>query len=137
MKKAFSLVIVLLVGVMLCACQPKTTQLTAYLSNDLSEAEHRALTAVISQMEDVETAQYITAEEALEDFLGHYEDTTAFAGVEASDLRARIEITVKSSDTDSVTAQLLQLDGVEKVSRLEDVSSTVTFGLWLQRLLGY
>ena len=135
MKKITLVMILLVLSVLLCACKEGSGQVCAYLNSDLSEAEQRSVAAEINQLPGVQTTEYVTAEEALEDFVESHEDSSAFSGVDTTYLRSRVIMTVNSADVDGVVAQLAQIDGVDKVIVPTAPSVWDRLGFWLQELV--
>ena len=117
MKKfvLFLAVICLCLPLFGCKEEEKTTRMIAYLDETLEQAQKRSLMTSINQLEGVISCQYVTAEEALEEFLKAQEDEAAFAGIEASDLRDRIVIQVRQKDVEKLQALLEQIPGIAQV----------------------
>ena len=135
MKKVGILVILLLLGTLLCACSRNTTEVIAYLDENLTEIEQKAVVASINQIPDIQSTVYVTAEEALAQFLESHKSDDAFAGIEAGDLRDRIVITVSTADQDAIAAQILEIEGVSDVASQMKPSFFVMVGAWVQELL--
>jgi cell division protein FtsX len=89
--------------------------MVAYLDESLDQVERRSLETQINQIEGVISTRYITAQEALEDFLAHHEDDSAFDGIDADVLRDRIEIRVSSRDAEKIHNQLAQIQGIARI----------------------
>ena len=134
MKKAILWIVLLALCVPLCACKASETQLIAYIDETLSEPEGKALAARIQQIPAVKTAQYVTAEEALEQFKEDYENDEAFSGLDASYLRSRFIVTTDSANADAVEEALAEIPGIVKVNNIAN-SSVVQIGFWLQERL--
>ena len=115
MKKATAFLCLICVCVLMVSCSPKEIQILAYVDESLSEAEAQALCAEISQIEDVISVKFISAEEAFEDFKNNHKDDAAFEGVDASALRHRFVVTVNAKDQDAVIKALLQIEGIADV----------------------
>ena len=92
-----------------------TKELTAYVSNDLTDAEARSLGVQINRIAGVQEAVFVSAEAALEEFIADHQNDAAFVGVEPSDLRHRYHITVKTEDTEVTAQQLKEIPGIEDV----------------------
>lgn len=132
MKKFLCFLCVVMLCSLLCACQAKSAEMIVYLDDTLTEIEERAVAAEILQIEGVHSADFVSNEEALEEFLSNYADEEAFAGVEASDLRSRYVVEVSGADVDAVTAQLLEIDGIADVKTAGEISKAVVIGAWIQ-----
>lgn len=96
--------------------QPGTKEVVAYIFDDLSEAEARAISAQFNNIPGVISAEFVSREQALDDFMGYQEDEAAFAGVDASFLRHRYIITVASDQWPAVCEQLEQISGIEEIA---------------------
>lgn len=117
MKKKILVISLLVLGVLLCACKANgPVQIYAYLDSDLPEFEQRAVVSKIQQVPGVLETEYISAAEALEEFVDHHQDKAAFSGVDASDLCGRVVVTVSAPAADSVAAQIEKIEGVAEVS---------------------
>lgn len=116
----------------LCACQAKSTEMTVYLDDSLTDAEGKAIETKILQIEDVHSATYVSAEEALEQFMSNHEGDPAFSGIEASYLRSRYVVQVAGANVDAVTAQLLEIEGIADVKTAGEISKAVVIGAWIQ-----
>lgn len=135
MKKITLVMILLVLSVLLCACKEGSGQVCAYLNRDLSEAEQRSVATAINQLPGVQTAEYVTAEEILGDFVESHADRSVFSGVDTNYLRSRVIVTVKAADVDGVVAQLGQIQGVDKVLVSSTPSVWMRLGFWLQELV--
>ena len=98
-----------------CAGNPEQ-EMMAYVSNDLSDAEKKALETKIAQIRGVKNVRFVTAEQRLADFLGEHEDDAAFSGLEASDLRACYQITVETEEVQQIISQIEEISGIEGVA---------------------
>lgn len=118
MKKLILFLVVICLCLPLFGCkeEEKTTKITVYLDDTLDQTEKRSLMPRINQLEGVVSTKYVTAEEALEEFLKAQEDENAFAGVEASDLRDRIVIRVRQKDEEKLQTQLKQIPGIANIT---------------------
>ena len=95
----------------------KTNEVLVYVDETYSEAEARSNGAKISALENVYDRQFITREEALENFIADHEGDDSFNGVEASDLRHRFRVVLTDNALMRETvAALEKIPGVAKVS---------------------
>ena len=69
-----------------------TNEIVAYVEETLSEDEARGLQDDIEYIANVSSAQFVTRQEAMEEFTSHYEDQSRFQDVEASVFRDRYVI---------------------------------------------
>ena len=112
----------------------KTNQILVYIDSELSDAEARSVGTPINQIENVLKAEFVTRDQALENFIADHEDEgEAFTGVVASDLRHRYVVTLLDNALmeDTVT-RIEQIPGVAKINaELELAEGFIT----LQRVL--
>ena len=91
----------------------QTSEILVYVDAELSDAEARSIGTKINLLDNVLKSTFVSREEALEDFIADHDGDSAFAGVQASDLRHRyvvsLEDNLKMKQTDD---QLKQLPGV-------------------------
>ena len=91
-------------------------QVQAFLDPELTEAEARELGGRISADPNVAEAEFITRDEAWDDFVGSF-DEGFVDGIEGNPLRDRFIITlVDIGDMAGTEARLLQIPGVETVN---------------------
>lgn len=91
-------------------------EITAYVSNDLSDAEKKALGTKIAQIRGVKNVQFVTAEQALESFVADHENKDAFSGIGAIYLRARYLITIETEKEQQIISQIEEISGIEEVA---------------------
>lgn len=95
----------------------KTSEILAYVDSDLSDADARSIGTKINLMDNVLQADFVSREEALEDFIDDHDGDSAFSGVQASDLRHRYVVTLEDNTKMKQTdEQLKQLPGIVKTS---------------------
>ena len=95
----------------------KTNEVVVYVSDTLSDAEAKSIGTQISNIPNVQNREFVTREQALEEFIEKNGDKEAFAGVEASDLRHRYVVTLEdNSMIQDTVKQLEAIAGVDKVS---------------------
>lgn len=95
----------------------QTSEILVYVDSELSDAEARSIGTKINTLDNILRSDFISREEALEDFVNDHEGDSAFSGVQAEDLRHRyvvaLEDNTKMMETD---AQLKQIAGVAKTN---------------------
>ncbi len=133
MKK---IMLVLLSAVMLltlCACgqREKEVELLVFLEENLSEIEERNIGVKINVIDDVQSATYISGEEALNAFIEQQESIEAFSGLEGV-LRGRYSVFVKTADLDGVMEQLEAIEGVDEVAGPPEIGLGQIIAAWLQ-----
>ena len=129
MKKWIALICLLALCLTLCACRPKYTKLTVYLDKGLPETEQRAFGTKLAAIDGIVEYTYISSEQALENFISHYEDPAAFSGVESDDLRGRYEVTIVTRKGQSVMDQIFVYAAVEEIKIHKDPIETITDAL--------
>jgi len=89
----------------------------AYVDENLSEGDARALGPTLDRIPNVSTVKFITREQALFSFIGRYEDTERYINVEASWFRHRYAIYVDDVALIAETVRdLKEVYGVERVN---------------------
>lgn len=93
----------------------QTNEILAYVDSELSEAEAKSIGTKINRIENVLQADFVSREEALENFVADHEEDVSFADVEVSDLRHRFVVTLEDNTKiqDTVT-EIESIPGVVK-----------------------
>ena len=118
----------------------KTNEVLVFIDDSLSEAEAKSVGTKINVIENVHQATFVTREEALEDFVSDHQDSTAFNGVAAEDLRHRFVVVLQDNEQIAQTVdQIRQISGVadiraeyelaEGFSTMENVIRIVSIGV--------
>ena len=95
----------------------KTNEVLVYIDSSLSEAEARSISSKFIYIENIARADFVTREQALEDFIADHEDSDALSGVDAQDLRHRYVITLENNELMKQTvSQLEKIPGVAKIN---------------------
>lgn len=96
----------------------KTNQIMVYVDSELSDAEARSVGTPINQIENVLKAEFVTREQALENFAADHEDESgAFSGVVADYLRHRYVVTlVDNTLMEDTITRIEKIPGVAKIS---------------------
>ena len=95
----------------------QTSEILVYVDSELSDAEARSIGTKINTLENILQSNFISREEALEDFVNDHEGDSAFSGVQADDLRHRFVVTLEDNTKMMQTdAQLKQIPGVAKTN---------------------
>ena len=97
----------------------KTNQIVVYVDDKLSEAEARSLTTPINVLDNVHKTQFVTREQALEDFIANHKDGEIFSDMEASDLRHRIIVVLEDNNRMRETVA-----AIEKINGVGDISAS-------------
>ena len=99
------------------------SEILAYVDESLSEAEARSVGTSINRIENVLNTQFVTRQEALEDFVSDYADTSLFDGLEASTFRDRYKVyLVDIAQIRDTVARLEEIPGVAEVSALYELA---------------
>jgi cell division transport system permease protein len=95
----------------------ETNEILVYVDEDLSEAEARNIESQIRTMGNIRAANFVSREEALENFIADHEGENAFLGVEASDLRHRVVVTLEDNNLmEQTVEQIGRIEGVAKIN---------------------
>lgn len=95
----------------------KTNEVLVYVDSALSDAEAKSVGTKINRVENVLQARFVSREEALAEFVAdHQEDSEAFSGVKAEDLRHRFVVTLEDNARIEETVSILeQIPGVANI----------------------
>ena len=95
----------------------KTNEILVYVDETLSEAEAKSIQTRINVMDNIYKAEFISREQALEDFIADHEGDPAFSGVEASDLRHRVVVILEDNNRMKETVdELWNIRGVANIT---------------------
>jgi len=113
----------------------QTNQIMVYIDSELSDAEARSVGTPINQIANVQKAEFVTREQALEQFVAdHADESYAFTGVVADDLRHRYVVTLADNALmEQTVEQIAKINGVAKISaELELAEGFITLQQVLQ-----
>ena len=95
----------------------KTNEVLAYIDSELSEAEARSISTHFTGIENIHQAEFITREQALEDFIADHKGDEAFTGIEADVLRHRYRIILEDNSLmEQTVAELAKIPGVVNIN---------------------
>lgn len=95
----------------------KTNEVLAYIDSELSEAEARSISTHLTGIENIHQAEFITREQALEDFIADHNGDEAFTGIEADVLRHRYRIILEDNSLmEQTVAELAKIPGVVNIN---------------------
>jgi cell division transport system permease protein len=95
----------------------KTNEILVYVDESLSEAEAKSIQTRINVLDNVYKADFVSREQALEDFIADHEGDPAFSGVEASDLRHRVVVILEDNNRMKETVdELWDIQGVANIT---------------------
>ena len=120
----------------------KDFKLAVYLDEKLETEEINEVGIEIQELEFVESIEFVSKEDAFEDFKGRWGDTEILEGIDDGNiLRNSFKITLSDlSEAKSVSAKLEDIDGIAKISKMEDEMSTfvnITNYTIMQSLYGF
>ncbi len=91
----------------------QTSEILVYVDTALTDAEARSIGTKINLLDNVLQADFVSREEALQNFIADHDGDSAFSGVRAEDLRHRYVVTLEDNSRMKQTDdQLKQLPGV-------------------------
>ena len=94
----------------------QTNEILVFIDETLTDAEAKSVGTKINVIENVLQARFVTREEALQNFVEDHQESEAFSGVAAEDLRHRFVVTLQDNELISQTvAQIEQIGGVAKI----------------------
>ncbi len=95
----------------------KTNEIMVYVDESLSEAEAKTIQTKINVLDNIYKAEFVSREEALEDFIADHQGDDAFSGVEASDLRHRVIVTLEDNGLmEQTVEEIAEIQGVAKIN---------------------
>ena len=94
----------------------QTNEILVFIDETLSDAEAKSVGTKINVIENVLQSRFVSREEALENFVEDHQESEAFTGVAAEDLRHRFVVTLQDNALITQTvAQIEQIGGVAKI----------------------
>ena len=94
----------------------QTNEVICYVDSTYTDAEAKSVHSKINMIDNVFQAEYVSREQALENFVEAHDNDAAFQGVDARDLRHRIVVVLEDNSRMKDTVALLQqVDGVNMV----------------------
>ena len=95
----------------------KTSEILVYIDSDMSDAEAKSIGSRLSRIKNIHNAQFISRQEALEDFINDHQGDAAFSGVQANDLRHRYRVILEDNTLmEETVSQIEQINGVAKIN---------------------
>lgn len=118
MKRIAILLLILSMLLMLAGCSwfDRETEILAYLDEELTDAEGRAVATQIGILQGAIRVEYVTAEQVFADFVGKLENPSIVEGFDSDVLRSRCVVTVMESDSEQLAREIKKLEGVDDVS---------------------
>ena len=94
----------------------QTNEVVCYVDSIYTDAEAKSVHSRINMIDNVFRADYISREQALEEFIEDHDNDAAFQGVDPQDLRHRIVVVLEDNSRMEETVALLeQVDGVAMI----------------------
>ena len=94
----------------------QTNEVICYVDSAYTDAEAKSVHSRINMIDNVFRADYISREQALEEFVADHDNDAAFQGVDPQDLRHRIVVVLEDNSRMEETVALLeQVDGVAMI----------------------
>ena len=100
-----------------------TNEVLAYVDENLTDAEARSVGTDINRVSNVLESNFVSREEALQNFIADYENPAAFEGTDAQTLQHRYVIVLKDNRLLSQTMEdLWQVEGVVDVVAFDELA---------------
>ena len=94
----------------------RTNEVLVFIDETLTDAEAKSVGTKINTIANVHQATFVPREQALVEFVEDHQETDAFSGVAAEDLRHRFSVILQDNDLIQETvAQIEQIEGVAKI----------------------
>ena len=94
----------------------QTNEVICYVDSAYTDAEAKSVHSRINMIDNVFRADYVSREQALEEFVEDHDNDAAFQGVDPQDLRHRIVVILEDNSRMEETVALLeQVDGVAMI----------------------
>ena len=119
----------------------QTNEIMAYVDETWSDAEAKSVGTKINMIDNVLQADYVSREQALEEFIAdHQEEEASFGGLDSTDLRHRFVVVLEDNRLiEQTDAEIQAIPGVVKTiaeyemaqgfSTLQDVLHIVSLGI--------
>ncbi|MBQ8237068.1 MAG: permease-like cell division protein FtsX [Oscillospiraceae bacterium] len=94
----------------------RTNEVLVFIDETLTDAEAKSVGTKINTIENVHKSTFVPREQALEEFVADHQETDAFNGVAAEDLRHRFSVMLQDNDLIQETVtQIRQIEGVADI----------------------
>lgn len=91
----------------------QTNEVVCYIDSSYNEANAKTVQSKINMIDNVFQANFVSREEALENFVEDHDNDAAFQGVDPADLRHRVVVILEdNSRMEETVAMLEQVEGV-------------------------
>ena len=95
----------------------QTNEIMVYIDSDLPEAEAKSIGTKINMIDNVLQSDFVSREQALEEFIADHQENEAFSGVDPADLRHRFVVILEDNDLIKQTTD--EIEGIEGVARVK------------------
>ncbi len=105
----------------------QTSEIMVYVDTSLSDAEARSIGTRINTLDNILKSEFVSREQALENFINDHNNNAAFNGVQAEDLRHRYVVTLEDNTLmEQTDNQLKQIPGVAKTDAAYELAEGFT-----------
>ncbi len=105
----------------------QTSEIMVYVDTSLSDAEARSIGTRINTLDNILKSEFVSREQALENFINDHDNNAAFNGVQAEDLRHRYVVTLEDNTLmEQTDNQLKQIPGVAKTDAAYELAEGFT-----------
>ena len=105
----------------------QTNEILVYIDENLTDSQAKSVETEIRTIENVMRAEFVSREEALEDFIADHDGDPAFSGVEAEILRHRVVVVLEDNALMKETIeQIRTVSGVEDITAYYELAEGFT-----------
>ncbi len=102
----------------------KTNEVMVYVDETLSDAEARSVGTKINRVSNIDSAEFVSREEALQNFIADHPETDAFDGTSAETFRHRFRVILTDPRLLEQTKEdLTTVPGVVKIVATEEIAA--------------
>lgn len=95
----------------------ETNEVIVYIDETFTDAQAKSIETQIRPLENILSANFMTREEALKNFIDSHEGDSAFNGVDAQTLRHRVVVVLEDNALmEETIEELMQIEGVADIS---------------------
>lgn len=98
------------------------SQILVIIDQDYTTAEAESIGTQLSQIPNIKDREFVTRQQAFDNFVSNYDDPATFDGIDASTFRDRFLVTLEDNTKLSETkAQMEAIEGVAEVKSPDDI----------------
>ncbi len=102
----------------------KTNEIMVYVDETLPDAEAKSVGTSLNRVDNIQMAEFMSRQDALDQFVADHAETDAFDGVSADTFRHRFRVTLKDNKLLQQTMEAIKaVPGVVKVSAAEELAA--------------